>query len=503
MASLQSVTKWESEHEVIVCGAGAAGCSASIALYDLDTKISQCILEKAPESESGGNARVAGQSLLIVSSPDAMAQYQKNMSKSNPVPDDLLVWWANEMAQLETWIMQIAKDADQEYIRNPGFTSREVVREFPELGADQAVRYSSTILPFPSGVYHALKKNVSKRNIPITYNARVVDLIQDPDSLEVYGVVVQGMAGKQYHKATRGVILAMGGYEANLQMQRDYYGLDGVYPLGTPHNTGDGIVLLQKAGAQLWHMRNRGQSGGLWPGIKLAHKPTAYLRNFFLPTFSWFDVDALGNRFYPETEDYSRTHYKQKKHGAYIDTPLADATPIWMLLDASVLQAGKLVIEIMGWSGVVDTDYLWSDDNQKEIANGTIIAAQSIQELASNIRVPFHNLQNTFTQYQESCRNKNDPTFARNPETLFALQGPPYYAVSIVPSIVCTGGGGKRDTKCQVLDHNNKPVPRLYEAGELGSMISDLYQNGSYLTEAMITGKQSAASVAVQKPHPY
>ena len=38
-------------------------------------------------------------------------------------------------------------------------------------------------------------------------------------------------------------------------------------------------------------------------------------------------------------------------------------------------------------------------------------------------------------------------------------------------------------------DHGGMPIAGLYEAGELGSMISDLYQNGSYLTEAMISGR--------------
>jgi predicted oxidoreductase len=37
-------------------------------------------------------------------------------------------------------------------------------------------------------------------------------------------------------------------------------------------------------------------------------------------------------------------------------------------------------------------------------------------------------------------------------------------------------------------DPAGTPIPRLYEAGELGSMVSYLYQNGSYLTEAMISG---------------
>jgi predicted oxidoreductase len=52
----------------------------------------------------------------------------------------------------------------------------------------------------------------------------------------------------------------------------------------------------------------------------------------------------------------------------------------------------------------------------------------------------------------------------------------------------------------QVFGHDDQPIPRLYEAGELGSFISDLYQNGSYLTEAMITGRGAARTVLALAP---
>ena len=50
-----------------------------------------------------------------------------------------------------------------------------------------------------------------------------------------------------------------------------------------------------------------------------------------------------------------------------------------------------------------------------------------------------------------------------------------------------------------MLDQPGQPIPRLYEAGELGSMISDLYQNGSYLTEAMISGRAAGRNAVLAK----
>ena len=74
---------------------------------------------------------------------------------------------------------------------------------------------------------------------------------------------------------------------------------------------------------------------------------------------------------------------------------------------------------------------------------------------------------------------------------------PPYYAVKIDLAIVCTSGGARRNIRSQVLDPRGQAIPRLHEAGELGSMISHLYQNGSYLTEAMISGRAAGRSAVM------
>ena len=78
------------------------------------------------------------------------------------------------------------------------------------------------------------------------------------------------------------------------------------------------------------------------------------------------------------------------------------------------------------------------------------------------------------------------------------IKTPPFYAVEIVPAIVASTGGGKRNSQSQVLDFDGNPIPRLYEVGELGSMISNIYQNGSFLTECMISGKMAAKAIIKQ-----
>lgn len=489
MASLASIKHWDQTWDIIIAGFGLAGMCAAIEAHDRDPDCRILILEKAPEAETGGNSRVAGQSLLISRDAKALADYQRKMSQANPIPEEMLLAWAEAMTQLEPWIQERAKQAGAEFIHGTGFSERDAVLEFPEMGARDAVYCTATILPIPSGVYLAFRENIRLRpRIQIAYETPLRDLVQDPDTLEVFGVIVDVDGKRQAFRALRGVLMATGGFEASVEMQRDYYGLSQANPLGTPHNTGDGIKILQKAGADLWHLRNQGQSGGIWPGFKPPGFSSAFLRTFFWQSFSWIEIDANGERFYNETAELQLTHYKEKKHGHWVDTPHYRAQPVHMIFDSITCQYNKLVTEVMTWNPVVG-GYRWSDDNAAEIAKGWITKADSIEELAQKIDRDPAVIKATVERYNAACATRRDDDFGRNPDTLMPIAQGPFYAIKVDPVIVCTGGGARRNIASEVLDHAGNAIPRLYEAGELGSMFSDLYQNGSYLTEAMISGR--------------
>ncbi len=53
-------------------------------------------------------------------------------------------------------------------------------------------------------------------------------------------------------------------------------------------------------------------------------------------------------------------------------------------------------------------------------------------------------------------------------------------------------GGGRRNEHAHVLNPDGNPIPRLYEAGELGSVLSNLFHYGQTLTECMVFGRIAA-----------
>jgi len=500
MASPGSVTRWADEADIVIAGYGIAGAAAAIEAHDADPNADILVLEKMPEPLQGGNSRASGQSLLISKDVDALKDYQRRMSESNPIPEDMLAAWAERMCALEPYIQERAREAGAQYIHGAGWSDRAAILEFPELGAREAVAHTATILPIPSGVWLTFKTCVERRTrVRRVFESRIVDLVQDPDTLEVSGVIAERGGQRVAIRARRAVIMATGGFENNLDMQRNYYGLASAHPFGTPGNTGDGIRILQKAGADLWHLRNQGQSGGVWPGFAFPGHPTAFMRQFFFQSFSWIDIGGTGERFCDETGEWQLTHYKQKVHGEWIDLPHQRVGRMHMLFDENTRLYNKLITNVMTWNAVVH-NYDWSEDNSAEIDKGWIVKANSIGELAKTIGLDPAVVEATVRRYNDACARGDDTEFGRRPATLQPLAAPPYYAIEVVPAIVCTGGGARRNIESEVLDHQGKAIPRLYEAGELGSMFSNLYQNGSYLTEAMISGRAAGGNAVRLTP---
>jgi succinate dehydrogenase/fumarate reductase flavoprotein subunit len=293
--------------------------------------------------------------------------------------------------------------------------------------------------------------------------------------------------------------MCTGGFENNLQMQRDYFGLDYVRTYGTPGNTGDGVRMLQKAGAEMWHLRNRNQSGGFWPGIESPDGKVFMPRNLRILDGAFIDIGKDNRRIANESVDYRMNHWKQLVNGHWVDTPHAHSQPVHMIFDETLRKKYCIAGHTMGWSPLVDK-YVWSEDNLAEVEKGWIVKANSIGELAVALDRDPEAVKAEVAKYNQFCADKNDAEFGRNPYCMSPISTAPYYAVRLTPGIVCTTGGAVRDRKSRVISQNGTPIPRLYEVGELGSTIANLYQTGSFLTECMVFGQVAGKELVGLEP---
>ena len=491
--------QFDREVDFLVVGYGLAGEAAALEASDIDPSANILVIEKLDEGQAGGNSIASGQT-VIVPSPDDVDTFKTYVAacfNPNPIPDDYLDWMCNEFATQASWIQGTVSPVGYEigYVSGGPITWGKLVTEFPDLAGSNFVGCSGHVRQVGQtfeygGVWRGFSLAVQARdNIEVDFDCAMTQLIVDADG-KVVGAVVDNNGTEERIGAGKGVVLACGGYENNLQMQRDFHGMDMVYTGGTPGNTGDAIQMLMGLGAEIWHMRNQTQSGGFWLGIKVPDYESTFMRAFTMPAGSWIEVDAEDKRFYNESAAYHRQHMKYKQYGHYVDLPHDKALPVSLIFDDKTCQAGAIVTKWLSWP-ITTLGYTWSDDNSVEIEKGWITKADTIEELAEALGRDPEQLQATIDEYNAGVEAGTD-AFGRDPETMATIDTPPYYAVGITPTLVATTGGAKRDTQARVLKWDGTPIEGLYEAGELGSYVANLYQNGMFLAECIASGRAAA-----------
>ena len=292
-----------------------------------------------------------------------------------------------------------------------------------------------------------------------------------------------------YVKANKGVLLCTGGYEGDPQMYRDFNGADTIYNGGSPWVRGDGVKMELAIGAKMWHMDNHTMSCGMFHGIKVPDYETCFIRQFYMVDGGWMETAADGTRYYDEARSYQRQHMKYYSHGQYVDVPIGRSQPVHIIFDEECRLAQPLVNNWIGWPVSIKDAYPWSADNSVEVEKGWIVKADTIEELAELIGKDPAALRAEVDHFNEMVDAGEDTDFGRDIATMAKIDTPPFYAIEEFPAMPACSSGARRNIKSQVLNWDDEPIENLYSAGELGSIVSNLYQNGTYLHEAICTAR--------------
>jgi succinate dehydrogenase/fumarate reductase flavoprotein subunit len=479
--------KWDMEYDVVVVGYGSAGTAAAVTAHDQGAKV--VILEKMPEG--GGNSRICGGNIIIPKGKE-FTEYL-----------DTLSFKTTEREIIETFVEYALKNGD--WIREMGadvqvFTPLEVAYPtmiagagFPHVrGAETAVKYnikgtaqegkpSQRLWKFLSGI-------VDKRKIPVLTKTPAKELILNAAG-EVIGVTAEKEGKPTYINARKAVILTCGGFENDPRFKWDYMPVKPLMFLGTPANSGDGIRMVQKIGGDIWHMTRL----SCLIGFKAPEFESAFWVSFLSEGF--FFVDKYGRRFVNEAGIEIHEYYRELSH---FDTEKMEfpRIPIWAIFDEPTRKRGALS---RGTAGFNRDLYTWSLDNSVEIEKGWIQKGKNAAELAPKISMDPKVLEETVTRFNRLCQAGKDEDFGRPKEDLRALE-PPLYALQLWPALINTQGGPRRDKESRVLDPDGKPIPRLYAAGELGSIWGYLYQGACNIGEGLVFGRIAGKNAAAEKP---
>ena len=482
--------RWDKQADVIVVGFGAAGAAAAITA--LDSGASVLMLEKAPKGEEGGNTRVAGQGYLNAWPVDQAIEYFNSLCGPFTVPQEVVHSWANEVCKNNEWLTSIGGDP-QEHQHPPAGI------EFPHLpGSGSTHKFHEGPVVGYSNTWKLFERVVGEREIEVLYESPATELIQMDGTREVVGVRVEQKGESVYVKANRAVVLTCGGFENNQEMIRNYLpGLPYCYTNGSPYNEGDGVRMAMEVGADLWHMNN-------FAGPSMALKVPEYRTTFSMIALHFsrdmpggmIVVGPDGNRFADEKRKTSHGKVYESGRWASMSTPC----PMHMIVDHALFSSGPLYDKEprSGWNTMVDR-YDWSDDNRAELANGWIKSRGTIAALAPAIGLDARTLVDTVNRWNEHCEKEEDFDFGRT-QMLEPIVAPPFYALELSPSMLNTQGGPRRNGNGQIVRPDGTPVPRLYSAGELGSIYSYLYQGTGNIGECLSFGRISGRNAASEKP---
>jgi 3-oxosteroid 1-dehydrogenase len=337
-----------------------------------------------------------------------------------------------------------------------------------------------------------LRAGLTKAGVPVWLDTPMRGLeIEDG---RVIGVQVLRDGKPEIVRASRGVLLASGGFERNAEMRQRYQrapiGID--WTVGSPANTGDGIVAGEAAGGVLELMDD-----AWWgPSIPLTGGPVFCLAERSLPG-SLF-VNTAGERFVNEAAPYvDAVHAMYDKHTE--DNP---HIPCWMITD----QRYRNRYVFTGMPPRKPLPRRW-------YKSGAVFRADSLADLAAAIGVSADGLAKTVEKFNEFARTGKDTDFGRgdsaydhyygdpncrpNPN-LAPLAQPPFYAIKIVPGDLGTKGGLRTDDRARVLRANGSVIEGLYAAGNTSALVmGHSYAGpGATIGPAMTFGYLAALDVA-------
>lgn len=487
--------RWNRTADVVVVGFGAAGAVAAITACDNGAEV--LILEKQCASEHISTSSMSGGIFICPNDVATATRYMEHLSRVN----EGLYWTDNDTTRV---FVEYA-------FQNKNWLERlgGKVALFRE-GGEHKVPGSESIVAYwfkgkGRGLMRFLKQQVEIRNIPVMYDSPADKLLTDALG-QVVGVRVRSGGKQRSIKALRAVIMATGGFEFDETMKLNYLKVYPAYFAGSPANTGDGIRMVQEVGASLWHMNCCSASMVLkLPEFPIALGPNLSGRKGFVPSVhhaatdspsGYIIVDKFGKRY--TNEDY-------KRHTVYYELALYDSqnlesprVPSYWVFDRKRIEVGPL--PRMDYGPMLHRLYRWSRDNQEEMEKGWIIEADNIKKLAAKLGMEPLVLKKTVEDYNICCERKEDPQFHRPRQNLVPLKAPPFFAIKLWPGSANTQGGPRRNYRAQVINVDGEPIPRLYAAGELGSIYGMLYPTGGGNIAECIAFGRIAGENAVKEP---
>ena len=253
---------WALTADVVIAGAGISGLSAAIEALDHGASV---IIVEA-NYDCGGHGMVSGGRVNLGGGTSRQKRHGIEDSA-----DAVFDWWVRhdnlQARYTDRDLTRVYADLSAEtyeWMVENGVTFRDEA-----IGSDQDQRSGRTvqwpireelITSFPtrlgSGLARGLEKSARAKGAEILLLHSMTDLVQDPSTKQVIGLVADNEGQTVRIRANNGVILATGGHTNHVAFRRmfDPRLTEEYQTAGDPYSaqTADGEIAAMKLGAALW-----------------------------------------------------------------------------------------------------------------------------------------------------------------------------------------------------------------------------------------------------------
>ncbi len=456
------------ECDVVVVGSGIAGLSTAMGAREAGADV--ILIEKAPPEGRGGNTRFADAQMRFPHEADEFGprdytvegMYSDLMRISRGRANEGLIRTLCENARATAeWLTGLGLEWEAGYPHTAGY------RRSPKSGG--------------AGLVDLLFRRFEGLGGVVSYETGATELIVD-ENRTVRGVRCASPEGVVDIEARGGVVLASGGFQANVQMRVAHLGrfADSLILRGSRYNTGEGLRMAIDAGAA-----PAGQWGDYHSAVLDARSPkiecgVTALYNYQMGIF----VGASGRRFLDEGEDF-RDHTYVKFSKFIVEQAGGEA---WCVFDQQAYQREEFA---RAWRPV-----------------GPPLQADTWKDLANQMDLPPEDLMETVASFNAAIQpgtydlDRLDGKSTRGitpPKSNWALplDQPPYIAIPVTGGITFTFGGLKCDTSARVIDTRGKVMDGLYAAGEtMGEIFYYNYPGASSVIRGAVFGRIAGGHAA-------
>lgn len=494
----------ELEADVVIVGAGGAGMTAAIEAADAGMSV--IVLESQP-MVGGNSVRSTGG----LNAAKTALQDENEFGEEAGVEKQLAAaaesWADDEVITQLAATVQEQWDAYQEnpegyfdscelfeldtMIGGKGINDIDLVKTLVENSADAIDWLDSIGAPLPSVssfggasvkrihrpvdeegktlsvgsfIVPILEQNLTDRGVELRLNTTATSILTEDGA--AVGIEAVGDAGQKVTVYAGSVVLATGGFGANLDMVVELKPeLEGFMTTNAPGALGQGIELAQAVGADTVDME------------QIQIHPTVEANSAALITEGLRGDGAIlvnqeGLRFTDEVGTRDAVSAAEiAQTGSYS----------YLIVDQAMVDASSVI--------------------QGYINRGFTTSGETYEELAEALEMDPEAFAATMNSWNACVEAKDDPEFNR---TSFAspLDTAPFYAIKVTAGIHHTMGGLKIDSSAEVLDTEGNVIDGLFAAGEVtGGVHGANRLGGNAVADFVVFGRiagQNAAAYAVQ-----